>query len=64
MRRIKPATHDDVAAIEAAIAALRGARDLLRRAGADRASKAAAHAVGSAEGAGRHVRHRLARCAP
>lgn len=64
MRRIKPATHDDVAAIEAAIGALRSARDLLRQAGAERAGKAAARAIGSAEGAGRHVRHRLARCAP
>ena len=64
MRQIKPATDDDVAAIETAIAALRGARNLLRRAGAERADKAAARAVGSAEGAGCHVRHRLARCAP
>ncbi|MBA3895826.1 MAG: hypothetical protein H0X36_01525 [Sphingomonadaceae bacterium] len=64
MRRIKPATGIDKAAIGDAINALREARTLLRRAGAERACKAAARALKSAEGARRHVHHRIIRTTP
>lgn len=64
MRRIKPATARDKTAIADAIGALREARTLLRRAGADRACKAAARALKSAEGARRHVHHRMIRTTP
>lgn len=64
MRRIKPATAIDKAGIADAICAMREARTLLRRAGADRACKAAARALKSAEGARRHVHHRITRTMP
>jgi hypothetical protein len=63
MRRIKPATGGDKAAIAEAIGSLRDARTLLRKAGADRACKAATRALNSAEGARRHVNHRIMRTA-
>jgi hypothetical protein len=61
MRAIKPAATLDRIAIDEAIQAMREARRLLRAAGAMRAWKAAARALKSAEGARRHVRHRLRR---
>lgn len=61
MRAIMPATQADREAIGRACALLREARDLLRRAGAVRAHKAAVHGLKSAEGAERHVAHRLRR---
>lgn len=64
MRKIKPAGPADRTAIADALSALRDARTLLRSAGADRACKAAARAIDSAEGAFRHVSHRIARTAP
>lgn len=63
MRRIKPATASDRKAIADALGSLREARTLLRRASADRACKAASRAINSAEGASRHVAHRIARSA-
>jgi hypothetical protein len=63
MRRIKPATGGDKAAIAEAIGSLREARTLLRNAGADRACKAATRALTSADGARRHVHHRIMRTA-
>jgi hypothetical protein len=63
MSRIKPATGGDKAAIAEAIGSLRDARTLLRKAGADRACKAATRALKSAEGARRHVQHRIIRSA-
>jgi alkylated DNA nucleotide flippase Atl1 len=61
MRPIAPATADDAATIAAATDKLREARDLLRLAGAPRAAKAVARALKSADGAGRHVAHRVRR---
>lgn len=61
MRAITPATPADRDAIVRACALLREARDLLRRAGAARAHEAVVHGLKSAEGAGRHVAHRLRR---
>ena len=64
MRKIKLAGPADRTAIAEAIDALRDARTLLRSAGGDRACNAAARAIDSAEGAFRHVSHRIARTAP
>ena len=64
MRRIKPANVVDQATIAEAIGALREARTLLRWAGAERARKAAARALKSAEGARRHVQRRIKRTMP
>jgi hypothetical protein len=61
MSRIKPATGGDKAAIAKAIGSLRDARTLLRKAGADRACRAATRALKSAEGGRRHVHHRIMR---
>lgn len=61
MRRIKPANASDRKAIADALGSLREARTLLRKAGASRACKAATRAINSAEGASRHVGHRIAR---
>lgn len=61
MRKIKPATLNDSRAIAEALGSLREARTLLRRAGAERACKAATRAIVSAEGASRHVSHRITR---
>jgi hypothetical protein len=61
MRTIRPATKRDAEAIQAATGKLREARDRLRLAGAPRAAQAAARALKSADGAGRHVAHRIRR---
>lgn len=58
---IKPATESDVVFINAAVDRLRRARDLLAAAGATKAAAAARRAIKSADGARRHVTHRLAR---
>ena len=63
MRKIKPAGPRDSVAIVDAIQALRDARALFRQAGADRACKAVVLALKSAEGARRHVAHRIRRSA-
>ncbi len=63
MRLIQPAREADAEAIDRAVAALREARRLLGSARARMAAKAAARALKSAEGAARHVRHRIARSA-
>lgn len=64
MRLIQPAAEADAETIASAIAALREARRLLRDAKARMAAKAVARALKSAEGAARHVRHRIARSKP
>ena len=61
MSMLRPADEADLREAAAAIAALRDARDCLARAGAPRARAAVARALKSAEGARRHVRHRIAR---
>lgn len=61
MRPITPATDADAAGVRAAIAKLREARDLLRVAAAPAAAKAVARALKSADGARRHVDHRIRR---
>lgn len=64
MRQIQPADEADAETIATAIAALREARRLLGDARARMAAKAVARALKSAEGAARHVRHRIARSQP
>lgn len=59
MRRLKPATAHDAATIAEACRLLRDARDLLRNAAAPKACGKARRALKSAEGAARHVQHRL-----
>jgi hypothetical protein len=61
LRRITPATSEDGQAIAIAVERLREARNLLRRAAARRAASAAGQAINSAEGAARHVAHRMRR---
>lgn len=61
MPMIRPADEADLRNVAAAIAALRDARDCLARAGAPRAWAAVSRALKSAEGAARHIRHRIAR---
>ncbi len=61
MRRITPATPEHGQAIEFAVERMREARSLLRQAGARKAASAAGKAISSAEGAARHVQHRLRR---
>ena len=63
MRPIRPASPRDVLAIAHAVTLLAEARSCLCRAGAPRAHAAAQRALKSAEGAQRHVCHRLARTA-
>ena len=63
MRPIAPATQGQAEAAEAMIAALRTARDHARRAGTPRTLARILLALSSAEGAQRHVRHRLHRTA-
>jgi hypothetical protein len=61
MRRITPATPEHGQAIAIAVERMREARGLLRQAGARKAASAAGKAISSAEGAARHVQHRLRR---
>ena len=61
MRRIASATPADGHAIAIAVERLREARTLLRQAGARQAASAAGKAISSAEGAARHVQHRIPR---
>ncbi|TXI80678.1 MAG: hypothetical protein E6Q40_14585 [Cupriavidus sp.] len=64
MRRIASATPENGQAIAIAIERLREARKLLRNAGARNAAAAAGKAISSAEGAARHVQHRIRRSKP
>lgn len=61
MRKITPATAEYGQAIAIAVERLREARSLLRHAGARQAAAAAGKAISSAEGAARHVQHRIRR---
>jgi hypothetical protein len=61
MRRIASATPENGQAIAIAVERLREARKLLRDAGARNAAAAAGKAISSAEGAARHVHHRIRR---
>lgn len=54
-------TGEDIAAIKAAVTALKAARAALRRAGADRAARAVIKAQNSVEGALRHAQLRADR---
>jgi hypothetical protein len=63
MRRITPASPAQGHAIAIAVERLREALTLLRQAGARQAASAAAKAISSAEGAARHVQHRIRRTA-
>lgn len=58
-RALKPATTDDKIRVHNAIVKLSEARDLLHHAGCLQSAKAVARAIKSAEGAYRHVRHRI-----
>lgn len=64
MRRIASATPENGQAIAIAVERLREARKLLRDAGARKAAAAAGQAISSAEGAARHVQHRIRRSRP
>ncbi|WP_159872812.1 hypothetical protein [Novosphingobium sp. 9U] len=64
MRRIKPATVSDGHTITMSIEHLRQARILLRKAGAVKAVAAVNKAMRSADGAARHVQHRIRRTTP
>lgn len=67
MRVMRSASPSDRDAIRQAIAHLRAARRLLVDSGSPRAAAAARRALASADGAARHVDHRLRRakaCAP
>lgn len=59
--QLEPATDEQAASIERAILDLRRARDLLAYAKATKAAAAVRRAIKSADGARRHVTHRLAR---
>ena len=61
MRPIKAAKPADLDGVRAAIDHLRSARHLLATSGAPRAAAAVRKALRSAEGAARHVDHRLRR---
>lgn len=61
MRRITSAGPEHGQAIAIAVERLREARTLLRQAGASQAASAASKAISSAEGAARHVQHRIRR---
>ncbi len=63
MRPIKPGGLADRDAVAGAIAHLRAARNLLRQSGSPRAAAAVRRALRSAEGAARHVDHRVRRSA-
>lgn len=60
-RKIKPATIEDRASVDLAVMLLKDARNSLRAAGALIAAAKVRRALKSAEGAQRHVRHRLLR---
>lgn len=64
MRPIKAAKPADRDAVRSAIDHLRRARHLLATSGAPRAAAAVRKALRSAEGAARHVDHRIRRCLP
>lgn len=59
--KMQPATDSDVATIDGALSDLRSARTRLVEAKATKAAGAVRRAIKSAEGARRHVEHRLAR---
>ena len=63
MQPIAPATHDQAEAAKAMIASLRAARVNARKAGSPRTLARILLALSSAEGAQRHIRHRLRRSA-
>lgn len=64
IRPIRPATRDDLDALQAALDHLRHARNALRAAGCPQALAKVRHALKSAEGAERHMHHRLRRTLP
>lgn len=59
--QIEPATNEQATSIDRALADLRRARDLLAFAKATKAADKVRRAIKSADGARRHVSHRLAR---
>lgn len=61
MRSVKPASPADRDAVREAIDHLRSARHLLARSRAPRAAAAVRKALRSAEGAARHLDHRIRR---
>jgi len=61
MRPIRAATAADRETVVAAIDHLRAARNLLSQSGAPRATAAVRRALRSAEGAARHLDHRIRR---
>lgn len=63
-RTIKPATWDQAANVEMALADLRSARARLKAADCPQAARKVRSALKSADGALRHVRHRLQRSKP
>jgi hypothetical protein len=60
-RSIKPATNDNAICLANAIKALKGAREWMQAADCPKAMEALRDALKSAEGAQRHMRHRLRR---
>lgn len=64
MPTIRPAAESDRRQVRAAIDHLRLARNLLAASHAPRAAAAARKALRSAEGAARHVEHRIRRAKP
>lgn len=62
-RPLRPATRDDVASVDSAVAHLKAARDLLSAVGADKAAARVRAALSSADGARRHVDRRAFRAA-
>ncbi|WP_157113137.1 hypothetical protein [Bradyrhizobium embrapense] len=64
MRTIKPATRDNAIQLNNAIALMKKARGWLRGADSPKALEALQAALKSAEGAKRHMQHRLNRANP
>lgn len=58
-RPLRPATRQDVAAVDSAVAHLKAARDLLQGVGAEKAAARVRLALSSADGARRHVWRRV-----
>lgn len=63
MRTIKPATRDNAVCLGNAIEAMKKARHWMRAAECPKALEALQEALKSAEGAKRHMQHRLNRTA-
>ena len=58
---IKPANDEQALSLDRALTDLRRVRDLLKHAGATKSAAKVRSAIKSAEGARRHMSHRLAR---